>query len=128
MGSYLFFPIRVPRLKRGKVRGYLLIRNRRLTEAAVELQALVGDLEYTSPHSRVRYDVEYRLAAVDHALGNKQQALARYAQLALLAEDPRIASKAGAQAAGLQLETMQARLTGEKTVLPEEWGGRTYFC
>ena len=121
------FPDTCAALDARQSRGYLLIRNQRLTEAATELQSLASDLEFTSPHSRIRYDVEYRLAAVDHALGNKQQALTRYAQLTELAEDPQIVSKAGAQAAGLQLETMQAKLTGEKVISPEDWEAvRTY--
>ncbi len=115
------FPNAGASLEARKSRGYLLIRNQRLSEAAAEFAALADDLRYSSPNSRIRYDAEYRLAAIDHALGNKQEALARYAGLAESASDSQIVSQAATQAAGLQLERTQAKLTGQKTVVAEDW-------
>jgi len=107
----------------------VLTRDHARTTVAREVcQRLLDDLQQIAPDSLIRFEMEYRIAALDHRAGQKAAALARFASIVQQATDPKLIASAYLQAAGVLFEIFHSRNSGNTPIPPEEWTRLRSMC
>lgn len=116
-------------LRTRKVRALLLgLAPDRTEETRAAWQDVLQRVTSQAPHSVLRYEAEYRLAALEQREDRPDQAMQRYLNLEAIAQDPRTQANAAWQGVGAHNELLQKRSSlGEKVSLAD-WDALRDHC
>lgn len=107
-------------LRARESRAHLLVRNKRFGEAEQEFQFLCQKLEALHADSRIYQTAKTRLAALRHAVDDKEGALRIYYDLASTGKGA-AAENATLQAAALEFELLQQKRWKKEEITEEDW-------
>jgi len=89
---------------------------------------IIAAVRNNAPNSRIRYDAEFRVAALYQRQDMPYEAMVAYLDLADTAEDPRMAARAAFEAMGAHNEMLQRRLTLGESVTNDDWEALRNHC
>jgi len=89
---------------------------------------IIAAVRNNAPNSRIRYDAEFRVAALYQRQDMPYEAMVAYLNLADTAEDPRMAARAAFEAMGAHNEMLQRRQTLGESVTNDDWEALRNHC
>lgn len=109
-------------------KGHVLIRSQRREDAFASFTAILDQVGQSAPHSRIALTAQTRLAALYHAAGQREQAVATYRDLVDKAAGSPFAANAGLQVAGLEFEFLHRAVAKQLPIAGDQWAELRASC